>query len=160
MVIWNFRALFSALHCILLYVGNVLKTSLFCNQPNVGPTERKFPTQKPECDNVLPGQCCCTLQGVVMEEYGERCWGELKNLRLSQWWLWRVIPSACRFITLHILRPWRWRRHVPPKRQLTFSGLHGVMLQNWITQRKQLECHFAANLAAIQPGIEPEAPRW
>jgi hypothetical protein len=25
--------------------------------------------------------------------------------------------------------PWRWRRHVPPKRQLTFNGLRGVTSQ-------------------------------
>jgi hypothetical protein len=28
-----------------------------------------------------------------------------------------------------ILRPSRWRRHVPPKRWLTFKGLHGVISQ-------------------------------
>jgi hypothetical protein len=28
-----------------------------------------------------------------------------------------------------ILHPWRWRRHVPPKLQLTFNGLHGVISQ-------------------------------
>jgi hypothetical protein len=28
-----------------------------------------------------------------------------------------------------ILRPWAWRRHVPPKRRLTFNGLHGVISQ-------------------------------
>jgi hypothetical protein len=26
-----------------------------------------------------------------------------------------------------ILRPWRWRRHVPPKRQLTLNGFQGVI---------------------------------
>jgi hypothetical protein len=30
---------------------------------------------------------------------------------------------------LVFLRPWRWKRHVPPKRQLTFMGLHGVISQ-------------------------------
>jgi hypothetical protein len=25
------------------------------------------------------------------------------------------------------LRPWRWRRHVPPKRRLIFNGLQGVI---------------------------------
>jgi hypothetical protein len=24
-----------------------------------------------------------------------------------------------------LIRPWRWRRYIPPKRRLTFSGLHG-----------------------------------
>jgi hypothetical protein len=28
-----------------------------------------------------------------------------------------------------ILRPWRWRLHVPPKHRLTFNGLHGVISQ-------------------------------
>jgi hypothetical protein len=37
---------------------------------------------------------------------------------LSPWFLARLI-----------LRPWRYRRYVPPKRRLTFSGLHDVMSQ-------------------------------
>jgi hypothetical protein len=28
-----------------------------------------------------------------------------------------------------ILRPWRWRQYAPPKLQLTFHGLHGVVSQ-------------------------------
>jgi hypothetical protein len=28
-----------------------------------------------------------------------------------------------------ILRPWRWRRHAPPKRRLTFNGVHDVISQ-------------------------------
>lgn len=28
-----------------------------------------------------------------------------------------------------ILRPWTWRRDIPPKRWLTFNGLHGVVIQ-------------------------------
>jgi hypothetical protein len=27
------------------------------------------------------------------------------------------------------LPPWRWRRHIPPKRRLTFNGLHGVIFK-------------------------------
>jgi hypothetical protein len=37
---------------------------------------------------------------------------------LSRWFLARLI-----------LRPRRWRRYVPPKRRLTFNGLHGVISQ-------------------------------
>jgi hypothetical protein len=33
------------------------------------------------------------------------------------------------FLDLLILRPWRWRRYVLPKCQLTFNGLHGVISQ-------------------------------
>jgi hypothetical protein len=35
------------------------------------------------------------------------------DITLSRWLLFRFI-----------LRPWRWSRHVPPKRQSTFNGLH------------------------------------
>jgi hypothetical protein len=35
---------------------------------------------------------------------------------LSRWFLARLI-----------LRPWRWRRHVPLKSLLTFKGLHGII---------------------------------
>jgi hypothetical protein len=42
--------------------------------------------------------------------------------------------SACHmfsrlFLARLILLSWRWRRHVPPKRWLTFNGLHGVISQ-------------------------------
>jgi hypothetical protein len=30
------------------------------------------------------------------------------------------------------LRPWIWRRYVPPKRRLTLNGLHGVISQNMV----------------------------
>jgi hypothetical protein len=31
-----------------------------------------------------------------------------------------------------ILRHWRWRQYVPPKRRLTLNGLHGVMSQKMV----------------------------
>jgi hypothetical protein len=34
------------------------------------------------------------------------------------------ILSRC-FLEWLILRPWRWKRYVPPKRRLTFNGLYG-----------------------------------
>jgi hypothetical protein len=49
---------------------------------------------------------------------------------------WRVIfsGSACHllsswFLARLILRPWRWRRYVPPKRRLTLNVLQGVISQ-------------------------------
>jgi hypothetical protein len=33
------------------------------------------------------------------------------------------------FLLSLFFRPWRWRRHVPPKRQLTLNGQHGVISQ-------------------------------
>jgi hypothetical protein len=41
------------------------------------------------------------------------------HLKFSYWFLVRLI-----------LRLWRWRGHVPPKRRLTFNGLHGRTLHN------------------------------
>jgi hypothetical protein len=57
--------------------------------------------------------------------------------------IWGVTPcrmlndnrlSVChllsrRFSAWLILRPWRWRQHIPPKLCLTFNGLHGVISQ-------------------------------
>jgi hypothetical protein len=45
-----------------------------------------------------------------------------------------MLPPACRlfsrwFLACLILRPWRWRRHVPPECLLTFNGLHGFLSQ-------------------------------
>jgi hypothetical protein len=44
----------------------------------------------------------------------------------------RVLGCVChllsrQFLARIILRLWRWRRLVPPKRRLTFNGLHGVI---------------------------------
>jgi hypothetical protein len=38
-------------------------------------------------------------------------------------------PLSCWFARL-ILWSWRWRRYVPPKRRLTFNGLHGILSKN------------------------------
>jgi hypothetical protein len=38
-----------------------------------------------------------------------------------------LIPLSRWYFGRLILRPWRWRRHVPPKRRLTFNGLHGAV---------------------------------
>jgi hypothetical protein len=41
-----------------------------------------------------------------------------------------VSSSACHLLSrwhlARLIRPWRWR-HVPPKRRLTFNGIHGVV---------------------------------
>jgi hypothetical protein len=42
---------------------------------------------------------------------------------------WKQVASRALLAWL-ILRPWRWRRYVPPKRRLNFNGLHGVISQN------------------------------
>jgi hypothetical protein len=38
-----------------------------------------------------------------------------------------LLPASCWFLAGLTLRTWRWRRHVPPKRRLTFSGLYCVL---------------------------------
>jgi hypothetical protein len=39
---------------------------------------------------------------------------------------------TCWFLLKLFLRHWRWRRYVPPKRQLELNGLHGVISQKMI----------------------------
>jgi hypothetical protein len=40
-----------------------------------------------------------------------------------------LLPASRWFLVRLILRPWRWG-HVPPKRRLTFNGLHGIISEN------------------------------
>jgi hypothetical protein len=40
-----------------------------------------------------------------------------------------LLPASCWFCTRLTLQPWRGR-HVPPKRRVTFFGLHGFTSQN------------------------------
>jgi hypothetical protein len=51
---------------------------------------------------------------------------------LSHWFLARLI-----------LQPWRWRRHVPPKRRLTFSRLHSVISQ-------KIELFVSINVGTVE----------
>jgi hypothetical protein len=37
--------------------------------------------------------------------------------------------ASCWLLALLIFRPWRWRRHAPPKCRLSFNGLHSFMFQ-------------------------------
>jgi hypothetical protein len=44
----------------------------------------------------------------------------------------RRIPFPCHllsrwFLARIILRPWRWRRHIPPKSRLALNGIHDVI---------------------------------
>jgi hypothetical protein len=55
------------------------------------------------------------------------------TLNLSFNWLRAVmlclLPALCQFLVWHVLRPWGWRRHVPPKGRLIFNRLHGFISQ-------------------------------
>jgi hypothetical protein len=39
------------------------------------------------------------------------------------------LSASCWFLAWLNLRPWRRRRYVPPRRRVTFNGLHGVISQ-------------------------------
>jgi hypothetical protein len=40
-----------------------------------------------------------------------------------------LLPAWRWIIAWFIVRPWTRRRYVPPKRRLTFNGLHGFISQ-------------------------------
>jgi hypothetical protein len=42
------------------------------------------------------------------------------------------LPLACSLLYWTILRPWRWRRYVPPKLRVPLNPLHGVISQKKI----------------------------
>jgi hypothetical protein len=55
-------------------------------------------------------------------------------VKIAVFWHIASIFRACHQLSWWILArlilwPWRWRRYVPPKRQLTFSRLHNVISQ-------------------------------
>jgi hypothetical protein len=58
-----------------------------------------------------------------------------KAWRVSSSGIWRcvvcwVVPDvACSLLCWTILRSWRWRLYVPPKRQVPLNALHGVISQ-------------------------------
>jgi hypothetical protein len=56
---------------------------------------------------------------------------------------WDIIPCSpssvswglhllARWFLAEFLRPWRWRRYVPPKLRLTLNGLHSVVSQKMV----------------------------
>jgi hypothetical protein len=44
-------------------------------------------------------------------------------------WMLCLLPASRWFLVWFIFWSWRWRRHVSPKRRVTFSGVHGVISQ-------------------------------
>jgi hypothetical protein len=51
-------------------------------------------------------------------------------LYISGFLAWHLL--TCWFLLTLFLRPWRWRRYVPPKRRLQLNRLHGVISQKMI----------------------------
>jgi hypothetical protein len=65
----------------------------------------------------------------VNGHFGGTCQPHIQGRRIN---LTKIENEACskQSITAWlILRPWRWRRHIPLKRRLTFIGLHGLISQ-------------------------------
>jgi hypothetical protein len=63
-------------------------------------------------------------------------WRWMVEWRVSSSGIWRHVvrrvAPACSLVCWTILRPWRWRRYVPPKRRVQLYGLHGVIYQKKI----------------------------
>jgi hypothetical protein len=67
------------------------------------------------------------------------------------------------FLFSLLFRPWWWRRYVPPKRRLTFNGLHGVISQKMVltitllnssTCRRPAQCHNECRMNWIRSSTE------
>jgi hypothetical protein len=48
------------------------------------------------------------------------------------------LPLACSLLCWTILRPWRWRRYVPPKRRVPLNALDGVISQKKILFKQRI----------------------
>jgi hypothetical protein len=60
------------------------------------------------------GVCCLHLQS----------WRKSKPSKQP---VWSRQQASCWLLAWLILQPWRWRRHLPPKRQHTLNRIHGVI---------------------------------
>jgi hypothetical protein len=49
-----------------------------------------------------------------------------------------LLPASLWCLAWLILRTWRWRRQIPPKRRLTCNGLHGIISQKIELLRKYI----------------------
>jgi hypothetical protein len=71
--------------------------------------------------------CVCSRRGDYEEFYLPRYSGTWSAER--QQTFRGNISASCWFLDWFILRPWTWRRHVPPKHQLIFKRQHGAITQ-------------------------------
>jgi hypothetical protein len=66
-------------------------------------------------------------QGVQWEQ---TCWLLVyTDPMLSAWGFLFFLSASCCFLAGLTLRPWRYRRYVPPIRRYIFIGLHGVQFR-------------------------------
>jgi hypothetical protein len=81
-----------------------------------------------------------------------RRFGGTYRLHINQISSWRI--SACHLLGFLwegnlYLRPWRWRRYVPPKRRLKLNGLHDVTSQKIILFITVFVCTFSISESAL-----------
>jgi hypothetical protein len=69
---------------------------------------------------------------------------------------WRGFAFTLWYLACLISRPWRWSRYVPPKRRLTFNGLHGVSLDSH--RFENLKSYGKLLDSVINIKWEPESP--
>jgi hypothetical protein len=88
--------------------------------------------------------------------------------RISGWRIFLLATCLLAGFLLNLfLRPWRWRRYVPPKRRLKLNGLHGVIFQKMIlflttavkTSNPTYEApQYAVSLGPPFPYVIPNVP--
>jgi hypothetical protein len=67
----------------------------------------------------------------VNQCFGGTCRLPLHGRRICQ--TRKQLEGVSGHVGLLIFWPWKWRRHVPPKRGFTFNGLHGVTSQKMVS---------------------------
>jgi hypothetical protein len=86
-----------------------------------------------KCHITLYMKCVYSISAELVVLRTDRQWISTQGW-VKYMWCWRALPSGIQrrvtcLLLARLIRPWRWRRYVPPKRQLTFNGLHGVISQ-------------------------------
>jgi hypothetical protein len=66
-----------------------------------------------------------------------------------------LLHALCWFLPWLTLRPWGRKRHVSPKRRLTFTGLHGV-----ISQKIELFLTTAVRISGPTYDIHDSCKKW
>jgi hypothetical protein len=87
-------------------------------------------------ENIYFGNSMFLGEGGVGNGGEGGCTSGIVIFALADWSVRCMTSFACSLLCRTILRPWRWRRYVPPKRQVPLNALHGVISQkkihNWL----------------------------
>jgi hypothetical protein len=111
--------------CSLQHLPSLLAVSslVACLPMPLGPFT--FRTNLQLCNSSLRNIACVKVK-VTLRPTTSRSISLGFEPRLGQ------VPLACSLLCWTILRPWRWRRYVAPKRRVQLYGLHGVISQKMI----------------------------